>query len=48
MRGWSAYFSYGMRLMAYRAVDNNAYDGLPLPQSAAQGATGWHPQVLRM
>jgi hypothetical protein len=25
LRGWSAYFSYGTRLMAYWAVDNNVY-----------------------
>lgn len=24
--GWSTYFSYGTRLMAYRAVDNHVYD----------------------
>ena len=26
MRSWSSYFSYGTRLMAYRAVDNHVYD----------------------
>ena len=25
VRGWSTYFSYGTRLMAYRAVDNHVY-----------------------
>jgi RNA-directed DNA polymerase len=25
LRGWSAYFCYGTRLMAYRAVDNHVY-----------------------
>jgi RNA-directed DNA polymerase len=24
--GWSAYFGYGTRLMAYRAVDHHVYD----------------------
>jgi RNA-directed DNA polymerase len=26
LKGWSAYFSYGTRLMAYRAVDNYVYE----------------------
>ena len=28
LRGWSAYFSYDTRLMAYRAVDNYVYDAV--------------------
>jgi RNA-directed DNA polymerase len=26
LAGWSAYFGYGTRLQAYRAVDNHVYD----------------------
>lgn len=26
LRGWSAYFDYGTRLMAYRTVDNDVYE----------------------
>lgn len=26
LRGWSSYFGYGTRLMAYRAVDNHVYE----------------------
>ena len=25
LRGWSSYFSYGTRLIAYRAADNHVY-----------------------
>jgi RNA-directed DNA polymerase len=28
LRGWSAYFCYGTRLMAYRAVDNHVYEAV--------------------
>jgi RNA-directed DNA polymerase len=28
LRGWSAYFSYGTRLMAYRSVDNHVHDAV--------------------
>ena len=44
--GWAAYFSYGTRLMAYRAVDNHVYDRVPTSwfgvtrcRRAAPGAT---------
>jgi RNA-directed DNA polymerase len=28
LRGWSGYFAYGTRLMAYRAVDNHVYESV--------------------
>ena len=28
LRGWSSYFGYGTRLMAYRAVDNYVYEAV--------------------
>ena len=28
LKGWSGYFSYGTRLMAYRAVDNYVYQAV--------------------
>jgi RNA-directed DNA polymerase len=28
LRGWSSYFSYGTRLMAYRAADHHVYESV--------------------
>ena len=39
LRGWAAYFSYGTRALAYRAVDHHVYDRVrALPAQATQGA----------
>jgi RNA-directed DNA polymerase len=45
LRGWSGYFSYGTRLMAYRAVDNHVYEAVRHFLRRRQGANAWDPCV---
>ncbi len=42
LRGWSAYFSYGTRLIAYRAAEPRLSQCPAFPEPAPQGAIAGH------
>ncbi len=47
LRGWAAYFTYGTRLMAYRAADNHVYAAvrgfLTRRHKVSSRGTRWFP-----
>jgi len=46
LRGWSNYFGYGTRLMAYQAVDHYVSENGPLPAASPQGGFAWQLPLL--